>query len=95
MVFTSVRSWQPVHSGKPAMIHGSNLRKIYHNVQSNTRLNLRFPTAKIFSAAAAVDTLPRQQLQTAIERLSTGQLKNSFANQRAQVSHVGASGFSV
>ena len=30
------------------MIHGSNLRKIYHNVQSNTRLNLRFPTAEDF-----------------------------------------------
>ena len=70
------------------MIHRSNLLKIYHNVQSNTRLNLHFPTAKIFSAAAAVDTLPRQQLQAAIERLSTGQLKNPFANQRPHVSHV-------
>ena len=32
--------------------------------------------------------IPIEALQTAIVRLSTGQLKNSFANQRPHVSHV-------
>ena len=32
--------------------------------------------------------IPIEALQAAIQRLSTGQLKNSFANQRAHVSHV-------
>ncbi len=42
----------------------------------------------IVARALAKIKIPIEALQTAIQRLSTGQLKNSFANQRAHVCHV-------